>query len=169
MVRDFESHSFLRRLIRADTAGCLGVLGCLALLWLPTPLVAQDVELDAEADTSQSTEDRSWIVTDSIEVEDRSPEGSLLERMSSTATRTRTPIEEIPQSIQVLNRTLLEEQDVQGLDDALVNVSGVQPSKSLELVLQQPIVRGFAAEVFLDGLPAFNLTPVVDPTTVINV
>lgn len=87
---------------------------------------------------------------------------------SGSATRTATPIIETPQSVQVLTRTLIEEQDRRTLADALVNVSGVTPSKPEETVLAQPIVRGFPAEIFIDGLPAFGLTAVIDPTSLVG-
>ncbi|MEO1367422.1 MAG: TonB-dependent receptor, partial [Acidobacteriota bacterium] len=111
----------------------------------------------------------SWILEEEIDVEAEAPDENLIERESDGATRTRTPLVETPQSIQVLNRRLLEEQQVRTLDQALVNVSGVVPSRPEELVLQQPLVRGFASEIFIDGLQAFGLTPVVDPTSTINV
>jgi iron complex outermembrane receptor protein len=75
---------------------------------------------------------------------------------ASSATRTDTPLIEIPQSIQVLTKTLLQEQDVRTLADALVNVSGVSPTKTEEALLTAPIIRGFPAEVYLDGLPIFG-------------
>lgn len=47
---------------------------------------------------------------------------------ASTATRTDTPIRNIPQSIQVIPRQVLEDQPVIRLDEALSNVSGVTRS-----------------------------------------
>ncbi|NJR40764.1 MAG: TonB-dependent receptor plug domain-containing protein [Leptolyngbyaceae cyanobacterium CSU_1_4] len=44
---------------------------------------------------------------------------------ATTATRTDTPIRDIPQSIQVIPRQVLEDQQVTRLQDALQNVSGV--------------------------------------------
>ncbi|MEM1427398.1 MAG: TonB-dependent receptor plug domain-containing protein, partial [Cyanobacteria bacterium P01_H01_bin.130] len=44
---------------------------------------------------------------------------------ATTATRTDTPIRDIPQSIQVIPREVLEDQQIIRLDDALRNVSGV--------------------------------------------
>ncbi|MFM2042908.1 MAG: hypothetical protein RLY86_1484 [Pseudomonadota bacterium] len=89
-------------------------------------------------------------------------------RDSAAATRTATPLIRVPQSIQVLTRTLLEEQDQQTLSDALRNISGVTPARTSELVLINPSIRGFDAEIFLDGLPAFGSTPTVDPGSLVN-
>ena len=109
----------------------------------------------------------SWA-SDTIVVTGQRP--SITAPEATTATRTPTPIEEIPQSIQTLTRTLIEEQDLQTPADALVNVSGVVPVSTAEIVLQSPIVRGFEAQYFIDGLPAYGLPDsVVDPGTLINV
>jgi iron complex outermembrane recepter protein len=75
---------------------------------------------------------------------------------SSSATRTDTPLIQTPQSISVLKRSLLDDQDVHNLSDALVNVSGVVPTKSEEALLIAPIIRGFPAETYLDGLSIFG-------------
>ena len=49
---------------------------------------------------------------------------------SAAATRTDTPLIDVPQSVQVLTSTLIQEQDRRTLGDALVNVSGVTPTRS---------------------------------------
>ena len=74
---------------------------------------------------------------------------------SAAATRTDTPLIDVPQSVQVLTRKLIDEQDRRTLGDALVNVSGVTPTRSDEVLFIPPILRGFPAEVYLDGLPIF--------------
>ena len=88
---------------------------------------------------------------------------------AASATRTDTPLIETPQSVQVLTRTLIEEQDRRTLADALVNVSGVTPTRQEETLFTQPIVRGFPAEIYLDGLPAFGTTAFIDPTSLVGV
>ena len=89
--------------------------------------------------------------------------------VAATATRTATPVEEIPQSIQILTRTLIDEQDLQNISNALVNVSGVTPSSTMQIVLQAPLIRGFAVNYYYDGLPAYGLPAgITDPATLIN-
>lgn len=118
--------------------------------------------------SAQEAEQRESWASETIVVTGQRP--SLTAPNASTATRTDTPVEEIPQSIQTLTRTLIEEQDLQTPADALVNVSGVVPVRTAEIVLQSPIVRGFEAQYFIDGLPAYGLPDsVVDPGTLINV
>ncbi|MEC4589661.1 TonB-dependent receptor [Nitrospirillum amazonense] len=75
---------------------------------------------------------------------------------AQSATRTDTPLIQIPQSVQVITGTLLAEQDAHVLADALVNVSGVTPTQPQEVLFTPPIIRGFPAEVYVDGLPIFG-------------
>ena len=87
-----------------------------------------------------------------------------------TATRTATPIEEVPQSIQSITRGLIEDQELQSLTDALVNVSGVVPTSQEQAVLQPTLVRGFSVNTYVDGVPTYGLPPgVTDPATLVQV
>lgn len=88
---------------------------------------------------------------------------------ATSATKTRTPLINTPQSVQVINRSVIEEQDHHSLSDALVNVSGVRPTKSQETLFAQPIVRGFPAEIYMNGLPAFGGTAAtIDPNSLVG-
>lgn len=88
---------------------------------------------------------------------------------SASATRTETPLIEVPQSVQVVTRAMLREQGSHSLADALVNVSGVRATKPQEALFTQPIVRGFPAEIYMNGLPAFGGTAAsIDPTSLIG-
>lgn len=88
---------------------------------------------------------------------------------ASSATRTSTPLIDVPQSVQVLNRSLITDQDRRTLADALVNVSGVVPTKPEESAIAQPLIRGFAGEIYLDGMPAFGVNALADPTSLTGV
>lgn len=87
----------------------------------------------------------------------------------SSATRTQAPLKEVPQSILVLPRQLLQEQAAQTLGDALTNASGVVPVKTYQSLILSPLVRGFAAEVFADGMPAYSTVSATDTATLVNV
>ena len=107
-------------------------------------------------------------VTATVQVNTAMPE-SYAAPDSSSATRTNTQLIEVPQSVQILPRTLIEEQDRRALGDALVNVSGVTPTKPEEALFVAPVVRGFPAEVYLDGLPAYGATETAnDPTSLVG-
>ncbi len=116
---------------------------------------------------SPPEEPESWIVQDVLDVVAPS-EDSYDSPETKTATKTPTPIERTPQSIQTLTATLIEEQDLRTLSAALQNVSNVTPAKPIEVVLIDPLVRGFDADVLIDGLSAYGITSVVDPASLIN-
>ena len=87
----------------------------------------------------------------------------------SGGTRTNSPLIQVPQSVEILNRTLLQDQDRRTLADALVNVSGVVPTKPEEILFVSPLVRGFPAEIYTDGLSMFgNTTTANDPTSLVG-
>jgi iron complex outermembrane receptor protein len=73
-----------------------------------------------------------------------------------TATKTATPIEQIPQSIVVLPRSVIDDQKPVTQDELFQNISGVagMPENSLYGVNYK--VRGFDAERYVDGLPNYN-------------
>jgi iron complex outermembrane receptor protein len=120
----------------------------------------------AIASAQDADQQESWTSETIIVTGQRPSYGTTA---SQSATRTPTPIEEIPQSIQVLNATLIEEQGLRSLTDALANVSGVTPTRTLELLTREKIIRGFDAATFYDGLPAYGLTAVADPLSLVNV
>lgn len=62
---------------------------------------------------------------------------------ASTATRTDTPLRDIPQSIQVVPRQVLEDQQVIRLRDAFRNVSGVQQGNTVGGTSEFTVIRGF--------------------------
>ncbi|WP_419756903.1 TonB-dependent receptor plug domain-containing protein [Anabaena sp. FACHB-595] len=62
---------------------------------------------------------------------------------AATATKTDTPLRDIPQSIQVIPRQVIEDQRATQLNEALRNVSGVQPSNSAGRTRDRFVIRGF--------------------------
>lgn len=104
----------------------------------------------ALAQTARTTEDAPSWVSDVVVTGARKGYAAA---GSTSATRTDTPLIEVPQSVQVITRTLIEEQDARTLADALVNVSGVMATRQEEALLVSPIIRGFPSEIYLDGLP----------------
>lgn len=116
-------------------------------------VVALATSVPAAAFAETASRNDSWVG----EVVVTGARGTFTAQSAATATRTMTPIEEVPQSIQALTRTLIEEQDLHTLGDVLSNVSGVAPSSRAELVLQAPKIRGFEAAYFADGVQSYNL------------
>ena len=133
----------------------ISLIAMATALSVTTPAIAQD-----------ALEQGSWtpeiIVTGTRDSYD--------EAAAVTATRTATPVEKVPQSIQSLTRTLIEDQDLQNLTDALVNVSGVAPTSQAQAVLQPTLVRGFKVNYFIDGIPTYQLPEgAADPATLVFV
>lgn len=138
------------------------LLASSALLCTTTPGFAQA----AAASPDSPTSGQSWV----SEVIVTSARQAYAAPNASSATRTDTPLIQIPQSVQVLTRSLIEEQDRRTLADALVNVSGVTPTKSEEILFTSPLVRGFASEIYVDGLPLFGQTQAAnDPDSLVGV
>jgi len=72
-----------------------------------------------------------------------------------SASKTATTIERLPQSIQVLPKSLLQDQSSLTVTEATQNVSNVQASNELTIAnteLTPAKIRGFGAEQWLDGL-----------------
>lgn len=78
---------------------------------------------------------------------------------ATAATRTDTPLSEIPQSIQVVPQAVFEDQGISSLDDAVRNVSGVLQN-SADARGQRFVIRGFdSASVLRDGFrPTFGFS-----------
>lgn len=71
---------------------------------------------------------------------------------SITATRTDTPLRDVPASVSVIPRQVLEDQGAVRLDEALRNVSGVTFSSSSGNRGQNFLIRGFNSTQYRDGL-----------------
>ena len=73
-----------------------------------------------------------------------------------SATKTATPIEQIPQSIQVIPRSVITDQNSVTVTEAIQNASNVQGTNTLGLGTTGPQgainVRGFPAQQYLDGM-----------------
>lgn len=77
-------------------------------------------------------------------------------KQTSAATRTETPVKAIPQSIQIINRQLIDDQQTILLSDALQNVSGVVARSALfSPVIEGTLIRGFRAEQLTDGFTQY--------------
>jgi iron complex outermembrane receptor protein len=72
---------------------------------------------------------------------------------SATGSKTDTALRDIPQSIQVVSRQVLDDQQVNNLGDALTNVSSVQRGNSFGGVSETFVIRGFKASTYaIDGM-----------------
>ena len=75
---------------------------------------------------------------------------------SNSPTRTNTPIKEIPQSILVLPRQVMNDQQSVTVGEALKNVSGVVTNAEFSTpAFETTRIRGFAAEQLVDGFSQY--------------
>ncbi|MGA8134175.1 MAG: TonB-dependent siderophore receptor [Pseudomonas gingeri] len=159
---DFDLHR-----LRWRQAFCLFLGAALPVL----AQAAQPQEPQLTTPTSASSVDdgdhkESWTLAP---ITVSGSQGGYTATTSSSATKTDTPLAEVPQSVQVVTRSMIKEQDMRTLGDALVNVSGVRPTRPEEVLFTQPIVRGFPAEIYMNGLPAFGGTAAsIDPTSLVG-
>ena len=78
---------------------------------------------------------------------------------ASTATKTHTPLRDIPQSIQVIPREVIQDQNAVRLTDIVRNVSGVALSQTAGDRGENYTIRGFDANVYKNGfLDSFEAT-----------
>ncbi|MEE7624731.1 TonB-dependent receptor [Methylobacter sp. Wu8] len=76
---------------------------------------------------------------------------------SSASTKTDTPIMETPQSIQVIKRSLIDDQQNITVSESLRNVSGVVPNTpAFTPASDMTLIRGFAAEQLVDGFTQYR-------------
>ncbi len=92
---------------------------------------------------------------------ERQQEDNYFVNDTSTATRTETPILDIPQSIQVVPEQLIQDRKVDNVGDALETVSGVNNQGSFSGYEEAISIRGFVVDTFQgnyfrDGLRVFT-------------
>ncbi|WP_281932251.1 TonB-dependent siderophore receptor [Methylocystis iwaonis] len=75
--------------------------------------------------------------------------------LTSRATRFETPIKELPMSIVVIPRKLIDDQQAVSQAEVFRNVSGLQPISPLFPGELGPSLRGMRAERYIDGLPNY--------------
>ena len=143
-------------------------LAILAAIALPAPVRADDPPATDRDRGAQPSDDATpWTVLDPVDVAATAP--AYAESVAPSVTRSEVPLLQQARSVAVINRAVIDEQQLQSLSDALENVAGAVPIRENEMVLVNPIVRGFDAEVFVDGLSAYGATAVVDPASLVNV
>ena len=87
---------------------------------------------------------------------------------ASTATRVDTPIMELSQSIQVIPRALMDDQQAVTVSESLRNVSGVVPRTSgITPNFEPTLIRGFSTMQMIDGF--YQNLNTGDPESLVNI
>jgi len=90
-------------------------------------------------------------------------------RVTTTGTRTNTPIRDVPQSIQVVPQQVLEDRRVTRLEEALRSVSGVNQTTSSLSTFEQFNIRGFeGVDILRNGLRDSTNTQVPNESALIE-
>jgi iron complex outermembrane recepter protein len=111
-----------------------------------TPVVANNQTIEPDKPQSETPPKNPSAQTDEpIELVVTGEEDRYRAGEASTATKTDTPLRDIPQSIQVIPRQVIEDQKIQRTADVLRNVSGVTP-KLTNSNSDSYTIRGFDAE-----------------------
>ena len=119
-----------------------------ATVKLSPPVTAQQ---PAVSETPEEGEEEV-VVTGEKETGYRAPN-------ASTATKTDTPLRDVPQSVQVIPRKLIEDRQIKRIDQAADTVPGVQPFVSYGgIPTANFIIRGFdsSSTVYRDGFREFS-------------
>ncbi len=136
---------------------------------------ANTVTISRASTTAASALPQGAIPLDTIDVQgnDQSAYGpgvGYVATNGSTGTKTNTPIIETPQSISVVTKKQIDDQKPQSVNEALRYSAGVVAEPAGNATVNQPnniLIRGFAADTYLDGLKALGLsaanTTGVDP------
>jgi iron complex outermembrane recepter protein len=93
---------------------------------------------------------------DPIELVVTGEQDSYRAEEATSATRTNTPIRDIPQSIQVIPREVLEDQGIIRVRDALENTSGSSNAGYYQGFSESISLRGFGANLFQDGIRSYQ-------------
>ncbi len=73
-------------------------------------------------------------------------------RRAATATKTDTPLAETSQSISVIGRAQMDDRGVQTVTEAYQYSAGITGDNAADNRYDKPVIRGFAARQYLDGL-----------------
>jgi iron complex outermembrane recepter protein len=91
---------------------------------------------------------------------------------ASTATRTDTPLRDVPQSIQVVPQQVLQEQQVTRLSEALRNVPGVARGGTTPrfTFVEDALIRGFDGNYLVNGLNSLTgFAPIFEASNIESV
>ena len=121
----------------------------LALLALPAAASAQPAaERPAEEGSDAKPE---TVIADEVDVV--APAPGYLAESATSASKTSTPIAELPQAVTVITAELVEDTNAQGLQDALSYAAGVRSDAfGLDSRTDSMLVRGAYPDEYLDGM-----------------
>ncbi|QYA09994.1 TonB-dependent siderophore receptor [Agrobacterium larrymoorei] len=133
----FDRSEMQVALVALAVAGSLSATQAMAQESAAIKKSARQSEQNQTTNTETSTVLAPIVVNGSGAVDGYQP------RSTSTATRTDTPLIDIPQAVNVVTHEVLEDQNANNLDEALGNISGVTQTNTLGGTQDSVIRRGF--------------------------
>lgn len=128
---------------------------------------AATAEEEEEDTPPLPTHRESITVRDAARVEETD---SYLSQRATTATKTDTPLKDVPFAVSTVTRRLVDDQQPVNLGESLRNVAGSQPRLGFGGLNSVPAIRGFAARNLLkDGFRQSMFLPDTDMATVAQV
>ncbi|MEM7056544.1 MAG: TonB-dependent siderophore receptor [Pseudomonadota bacterium] len=123
----------------------------------------------AQTETEPDLKGADIVVTGDVEQTTAGPVDGFQALTTDAATGTETPIKEVPQSVTVIPRSVLDSQQVRSTGAALRNVAAVQPNDERSTpAFDGTRLRGFQTEQFQDGFTVYQYAP-GDRESLINV
>lgn len=125
--------------------------------------------VDGDAAPAESTLPAVKVTAQSDQDAPYGPTKGYVAKSSSTALKSGTPIIETPQSVSVVTRDQMDQQNAQTLNAAVRYVSGVTPETRGAIATRYDLlkVRGFDADTYWNGLKLIGngwySTPQLDP------
>ena len=117
--------------------------------------LAPGVQAQARSDVVGNAPLPAVNITESSETADGPVKGYRATR-TSTATRTDASLKDVPQSINVVSREVIDDQHALSLNEALRNVSGVQTGSNFGGRSESAYIRGFSAPIYATDGVLFN-------------
>ncbi|WP_250475261.1 TonB-dependent siderophore receptor [Caballeronia sp. GAFFF1] len=125
-----------------------------ALLLFMASACVNAQSVDADAAPAESTLPAVKVTAQSDQDAPYGPTNGYVAKSSSTALKSGTPIIETPQSVSVVTRDQMDQQNAQTLNAAVRYVSGVTPETRGAIATRYDLlkVRGFDADTYWNGL-----------------
>ncbi|WP_244851347.1 TonB-dependent siderophore receptor [Caballeronia sp. SL2Y3] len=140
-----------------------------ALLLFAASACVNAQSVDGDAAPAESTLPAVKVTAQSDQDAPYGPTKGYVAKSSSTALKSGTPIIETPQSVSVVTRDQMDQQNAQTLNAAVRYVSGVTPETRGAIATRYDLlkVRGFDADTYWNGLKLIGngwySTPQLDP------
>ncbi|MEK6346001.1 MAG: TonB-dependent siderophore receptor [Burkholderia sp.] len=127
--------------------------------WIGFPLCFAVVSPHAIAQTGSGPAARATLAPVSVSASSETADGPVKgyrATRTGTATRTDAALRDVPQSINVVPRQVIDDQHDLSLNEALRNVSGVQAGSNFGGRSESAYIRGFSAPIYATDGVLFN-------------